>query len=168
MWRSCVSSPDAARSDTAGPRTSTAAVSPRPGATRTVRAPRGIGSVTSSVHVSGSMREGGSVATPCEWSVRRKSTGSPPAPTSRRCSRCSGSGRDLLLPQLEQRHDLLRRAERIRQRRAVVERDGRSEEHTSELQSREKLVCRHLLEKKKKKKILHFTLKKKKKKYKKK
>src|SRR5690606_42155467 len=31
---------------------------------------------------------------------------------------------------------------------------GRSEEHTSELQSRENLVCRLLLEKKKKKKIL--------------
>src|SRR5690606_41617753 len=31
--------------------------------------------------------------------------------------------------------------------------DGRSEEHTSELQSRENLVCRLLLEKKKKKKI---------------
>src|SRR5690606_41954707 len=32
-----------------------------------------------------------------------------------------------------------------------VERDDRSEEHTSELQSRENLVCRLLLEKKKKK-----------------
>src|SRR5207302_5054982 len=31
--------------------------------------------------------------------------------------------------------------------------DGRSEEHTSELQSRENLVCRLLLEKKKKNKI---------------
>src|SRR5215475_14830122 len=31
--------------------------------------------------------------------------------------------------------------------------DARSEEHTSELQSRENLVCRPLLEKKKKKKI---------------
>src|SRR5947209_13319198 len=33
----------------------------------------------------------------------------------------------------------------------VVERCGRSEEHTSELQSRQYLVCRLLLEKKKKK-----------------
>src|SRR5690606_40334742 len=37
------------------------------------------------------------------------------------------------------------------QRAALDELDGRSEEHTSELQSRENLVCRLLLEKKKKK-----------------
>src|SRR5436309_6007759 len=36
----------------------------------------------------------------------------------------------------------------LRIRRAMTE-DGRSEEHTSELQSRENLVCRLLLEKKK-------------------
>src|SRR5215475_15032120 len=41
--------------------------------------------------------------------------------------------------------------------------DHRSEEHTSELQSRENLVCRLLLEKKKKK-IIHIKYKKKKKK----
>src|SRR5579872_7526048 len=41
----------------------------------------------------------------------------------------------------------------------------RSEEHTSELQSRPHLVCRLLLEKKKKKKKIHLILKKKKKKY---
>src|SRR5216683_5946047 len=35
----------------------------------------------------------------------------------------------------------------------------RSEEHTSELQSRSELVCRLLLEKKKKKKINHFQVK---------
>src|SRR6266700_8174592 len=40
----------------------------------------------------------------------------------------------------------------------------RSEEHTSELQSRENLVCRLLLEKKKKKKKTNFNKKKKKKK----
>src|SRR6266496_4701885 len=40
----------------------------------------------------------------------------------------------------------------------------RSEEHTSELQSRRDLVCRLLLEKKKKKKIKHNIIKKKKKK----
>src|SRR5216683_3541960 len=40
---------------------------------------------------------------------------------------------------------------------------ARSEEHTSELQSRSDLVCRLLLEKKKKKKYLLFFLKKKKK-----
>src|SRR5215475_15502396 len=40
----------------------------------------------------------------------------------------------------------------------------RSEEHTSELQSRENLVCRLLLEKKKKKIIHHIHFKKKKKK----
>src|SRR2546422_2030094 len=38
----------------------------------------------------------------------------------------------------------------------------RSEEHTSELQSRLHLVCRLLLEKKKKKKIKHIALQKKK------
>src|SRR3712207_8539360 len=36
-------------------------------------------------------------------------------------------------------------------------RDVRSEEHTSELQSRQYLVCRLLLEKKKKERIHHFT-----------
>src|SRR6266700_8273158 len=41
---------------------------------------------------------------------------------------------------------------------------GRSEEHTSELQSRENLVCRLLLETKKKKIYLQFHIKKKKKK----
>src|SRR6266508_6228200 len=45
---------------------------------------------------------------------------------------------------------------------------GRSEEHTSELQSRGHLVCRLLLEKKKKKIIKHTNKKKKKKKKKKK
>src|SRR2546425_5570231 len=35
---------------------------------------------------------------------------------------------------------------------------GRSEEHTSELQSLAYLVCRLLLEKKKKKKTLHYVL----------
>src|SRR6266496_5933657 len=44
---------------------------------------------------------------------------------------------------------------------------GRSEEHTSELQSRRDLVCRLLLEKKKKKKIIIFLLTKKQKKKKK-
>src|SRR5438270_9840159 len=36
--------------------------------------------------------------------------------------------------------------------------DGRSEEHTSELQSQSNLVCRLLLEKKKKKTTSHFLL----------
>src|SRR5215475_15584307 len=44
---------------------------------------------------------------------------------------------------------------------------ARSEEHTSELQSRENLVCRLLLEKKKKKKQKKTKAQKKKKKYKK-
>src|SRR5258707_4398349 len=39
----------------------------------------------------------------------------------------------------------------IRMAEKVVARDARSEEHTSELQSRQYLVCRLLLEKKKKK-----------------
>src|SRR5690606_41421867 len=37
----------------------------------------------------------------------------------------------------------------VRGRRGIVQAAGRSEEHTSELQSRENLVCRLLLEKKK-------------------
>src|SRR5581483_733260 len=41
---------------------------------------------------------------------------------------------------------------------------GRSEEHTSELQSRQYLVCRLLLEKKKKKILRNYLVKKKKKK----
>src|SRR5215203_6266974 len=43
-------------------------------------------------------------------------------------------------------------------------RDERSEEHTSELQSRQYLVCRLLLEKKKKKVNINFIINKKKKK----
>src|SRR5205823_8007318 len=50
--------------------------------TRTARAPRPLGSVTSSVHAPSSIDDGGSDATPCEARVRRRSTGSPPAPTS--------------------------------------------------------------------------------------
>src|SRR6266496_3408364 len=46
---------------------------------------------------------------------------------------------------------------------SVRYRRQRSEEHTSELQSRRDLVCRLLLEKKKKKKYKNFNLKKKKK-----
>src|SRR3712207_8911617 len=41
------------------------------------------------------------------------------------------------------------------QRRRLRELGSRSEEHTSELQSRQYLVCRLLLEKKKKKKMQH-------------
>src|SRR5690349_22527039 len=48
------------------------------------------------------------------------------------------------------RRDPLPRPSRRPRHRAVG--DGRSEEHTSELQSRRDLVCRLLLEKKKKKK----------------
>src|SRR5438445_2335417 len=49
--------------------------------------------------------------------------------------------------ELDQREALAERAERVQQ---ALER--RSEEHTSELQSRQYLVCRLLLEKKKKQK----------------
>src|SRR5216683_1770923 len=49
-------------------------------------------------------------------------------------------------------------------RRRLLLDPARSEEHTSELQSRSDLVCRLLLEKKKKKKKLHIYKKKKKKK----
>src|SRR5260370_19308344 len=41
--------------------------------------------------------------------------------------------------------------------RAILGRDGRSEEHTSELQSHLNLVCRLLLEKKNKSAALHYS-----------
>ncbi len=53
---------------------------------RTVRAPPGTGSVVSSVRAARSTRLGGNSATPCETIVRAKSTGSPPAPRSRRAA----------------------------------------------------------------------------------
>src|SRR3712207_6911823 len=43
-------------------------------------------------------------------------------------------------------------------RATLCARDGRSEEHTSELQSRQYLVCRLLLEKKNKYNYNHFTI----------
>src|SRR5690606_41652660 len=58
-------------------------------------------------------------------------------------------------------HDLARSLDRVDQaeRGSTAEaRRARSEEHTSELQSRENLVCRLLLEKKKKSKRLAATL----------
>src|SRR3954447_3726898 len=61
---------------------STLAYPERPCETRTVRAVRPLGSVVSSVHDSSSIEDGGSAATPCDASVRFRSTASPPAPTS--------------------------------------------------------------------------------------
>src|SRR5436190_20910810 len=61
---------------------STCATPARPCVTSTVRATRPLGSVTSSVHAASSINDGGSDATPCDASVRFRSTGSPPAPTS--------------------------------------------------------------------------------------
>src|SRR6266700_4924445 len=55
-----------------------------------------------------------------------------------------------------------RSAPRARCRSAWPPRHGRSEEHTSELQSRENLVCRLLLEKKKKRSKNNHLKKKKK------
>src|SRR6266496_4606427 len=54
--------------------------------------------------------------------------------------------------------------DRLRDERQQALARGRSEEHTSELQSRRDLVCRLLLEKKKKKIKRHIIIKKKKKK----
>src|SRR5215475_14920375 len=54
------------------------------------------------------------------------------------------------------------RARRRRQGQARRHELCRSEEHTSELQSRENLVCRLLLEKQKKKHIKHCTVNRKK------
>src|SRR5258708_12620640 len=44
------------------------------------------------------------------------------------------------------------------ERHRVAARDDRSEEHTSELQSPDHLVCRLLLEKKKKNKTTHYPI----------
>src|SRR2546421_8925336 len=56
--------------------------------------------------------------------------------------------------------DMLRRAFQVakkeKDRPTLIIVDSRSEEHTSELQSRSDLVCRLLLEKKKKKRTLHI------------
>src|SRR5690554_7241204 len=49
------------------------------------------------------------------------------------------------------------RADEHRDTPLAHQREGRSEEHTSELQSRPHLVCRLLLEKKKKKNITYTT-----------
>src|SRR6266496_4484603 len=67
---------------------------------------------------------------------------------------------------LRRRSDAHGRHERqaARRRRAARLPRSRSEEHTSELQSRRDLVCRLLLEKKKKKKSRFLSYKKKKKK----
>src|SRR5215475_15931882 len=68
------------------------------------------------------------------------------------------------LPICRRRRDRLRPPHHPRPHLARRARGGRSEEHTSELQSRENLVCRLLLEKKKKKKKKHISKQKKKKK----
>src|SRR5947209_14159071 len=49
-----------------------------------------------------------------------------------------------------ERPDACRRSPAVRRKRQYLLRTARSEEHTSELQSRQYLVCRLLLEKKKK------------------
>src|SRR3712207_8802412 len=59
-----------------------------------------------------------------------------------------GQRRHLLAADLDQRLRLQRRLHRRREAVAVDRERARSEEHTSELQSRQYLVCRLLLEKK--------------------
>src|SRR5690606_42052191 len=61
-----------------------------------------------------------------------------------RCRAAIGCARGLLVR--ERRREVVRRTARTLEHLALV---VRSEEHTSELQSRENLVCRRLLEKKK-------------------
>src|SRR3712207_8864521 len=56
------------------------------------------------------------------------------------------------LATMAQQQEAMRKIEALREQRQLVEK--RSEEHTSELQSRQYLVCRLLLEKKKKKQQL--------------
>src|SRR5690349_23280296 len=67
------------------------------------------------------------------------------------------AGRTLALPNPRRRSAQGAQLEAVHRRHALLQRDRRalqlrSEEHTSELQSRRDLVCRLLLEKKKKKK----------------
>src|SRR3712207_8612347 len=60
--------------------------------------------------------------------------------------------RGLTFERLQDRKALLEKLDQFQAEgeATLAERDGRSEEHTSELQSRQYLVCRLLLEKKKK------------------
>src|SRR5215203_6566226 len=73
----------------------------------------------------------------------------------------------LFRPRRRSRRPLRRSAPGLRQHSSIAEPPDRSEEHTSELQSRQYLVCRLLLEKKKKKKNKSMIKKKKKQKKKK-
>src|SRR5207244_11854850 len=67
------------------------------------------------------------------------------AVTELNCARISGFK---AAEQMQQR--------RLSRARCTANRDGRSEEHTSELQSPDHLVCRLLLEKKKKNTTIHI------------
>src|SRR5690606_39711945 len=83
-----------------------------------------------------------------EWAWRRlpasRPQGSPVnGPKRKRVPAAAATTKQATAPD----HTLIRRASSIR-----------SEEHTSELQSRENLVCRLLLEKKKKKKNRHNSI----------
>src|SRR5690606_39600575 len=74
---------------------------------------------------------------------------SKPSPQTAPASRHAVLLRANVLPRRAARHEYSLR--RTRQIHCRLQRQYRSEEHTSELQSRENLVCRLLLEKKKKK-----------------
>src|SRR5690606_40515991 len=69
--------------------------------------------------------------------VHRRSSDARARPVRRKCPMSAGAAADRCVPPLPPARDV------------VVSAPGRSEEHTSELQSRENLVCRLLLEKKK-------------------
>src|SRR5207302_9289042 len=70
-------------------------------------------------------------------------------PISQSRRRARSQGRRQALDWRRGGQDLARRRTDRRRMRSPVREDERSEEHTSELQSRENLVCRLLLEKKK-------------------
>src|SRR5882757_9654736 len=76
--------------------------------------------------------------------------------------RCSATAASVRLEPACRNSSTVRRSSAIGSSSSA--RAPRSEEHTSELQSRQYLVCRLLLEKKKKKKIREYSKKKKKKK----
>src|SRR5438445_5337887 len=118
--------------------------SPAPNTTRAavLRSMAGISSVRDrSAKVLESAREANAV---CRYSSRASSEKKPGGMS--RSARASMSG---IEPR--PRMALLPKAQISRPKRPQARRKARSEEHTSELQSRQYLVCRLLLEKKKKK-----------------
>src|SRR3712207_7630432 len=92
-------------------------------------------------------RFGGSASSAIRWQASRRSGGDarPKPQGGDRLSRKTEAHADLIRAALDDVPDLT-----LPELKARLAGQGRSEEHTSELQSRQYLVCRLLLEKKKK------------------